>query len=252
MAQKLNSHGKLQEYNTKDGQYAKSERAEWNSKQGFGKHKLTPEAKETIRKYVERIRNKKASKTQDKHLGKWTEPPSIVEQMKNYLGVSEAEAIELTDALTKWADRAYSEIRKAQTNNDTSSDHLKTAMLLEAYIQKAPKWTGKPIYRGLKLTQSEIDGYEIGGVFNMKGISSWSSERDVAKFFSRRNKKPHEKEVILINRKGTTQGTSISHLEQYKNQYEILVSFYAVHIVKKKYSIGKYTIIEVEEEQNGK
>lgn len=249
MPQKINSHGKLQEYNTKDGQYTKTQRADWNKKHGFGKHTITPEVKASIIKFVEHLRSKAKAKTQDTHLEKWTEPPSLVEQMKNYLGVSEAEAIELTDALSKWTDRAYSEIRKAQNNSDTSSEYFRTAMLLETYIQKAPKWTGKPIYRGLTLTQGKINECKIGGVFKMYGVSSWSSEKNVAEKFAKRNKKPYEKEVILINHKGTTQGTSVSHLEQYKDQYEILVSNYAKHIVKKKYKVGNRTIIEVEEKR---
>lgn len=212
--------------------------------------KLKPETKEKLKRYFEKVKAKRKPKTQDEHLDKWTEPPALAEQMKGFLNVSEKEAKTLTVALSSWADGSYRKIREAQFKNNLSSKHFITAMLLESYIEKAPKWSGKPIYRGLKLTQSQIDKYKVGGVFNMRGVSSWTSQKGVAEFFANRDKKPNEKEVILINKNGTTQGASITHMAKYKKQYEVLVSYKAKHIITEKYNSGKHTIIVVEEKRN--
>ena len=216
--------------------------------------KFTEKGKESrnarLHKALAKEKERRILKTQNKHLDKWTEPPTLVEQMQKHLGVDKAEAIEFTNALSKWADGVYYEIRKAQHEHNLSSEYYKLSQWLEKYIEKAPKWTGKPIYRGIRLTQKQIDECVVGGTFDMLGMSSWSSKELVAKKFAKKDKKPNEKEVILINKNGTNKGTSVTHLAKYKEQYEVLVSGEVSCVIKNKYSQERYTIIEVEEKNN--
>lgn len=84
---------------------------------------------------------------QHKHLDKWTEPPSFGEQMSNYLGIDKFTATKITDAIISWSDGVYKQIRKAQQENNVTNPFYQKAKYLEEYIELAPKWKGKPIYR---------------------------------------------------------------------------------------------------------
>ena len=47
--------------------------------------------------------------------------------------------------------------------------------------------TSNKLYRGLKLTEEEVDGYQVGGVINLTGYTSTSTEFDCAFEFSQQN-----------------------------------------------------------------
>ena len=133
MPKKIGAGGKPQEYNP-DGTY--------------GTGKAIAKGKEQTRmqklsKGIEREKQRrtKLGKTQDKHLDKWTEPPTLAEQMAKHLGVDESTATKLVSAVSKWSDGVSKEIRKAQYENNVNSKFYEYSNQLEAYIELAPKWS---------------------------------------------------------------------------------------------------------------
>ncbi len=212
------------------------------------KRKLKPKTKEKLKRYFEKTKAKRKLKTQDVHLDKWTEPPSFAEQMSNYLKIDSFSGKKMAEALVRWSDGASSKIREAQHNNNITSPYYIVADWLENYIDNAPKWSGKPIYRGLHLTPQVIDTFDVGKTVDMKGIASWSSDELVANDFAHNNKKPNEEEVIFVCNNGTKKGASITQLAEWAEEAEVLVSNKANYKVLKKYQNGKRIYIEVEEE----
>jgi hypothetical protein len=184
---------------------------------------------------------------QHKHLNKWTEPPPFGEQMSNYLGIDKFSATKITDAIISWSDGVYKQIRKAQQENNVTNPFYQKAKYLEEYIELAPKWKGKPIYRGMHLTQEQIDSFNVGEYKDMNGLSSWTSEELIANDFAEHNKKIGEQEVIFISKNGTNKGASITQLAHWEEEGEVLVSSEATYRVTNKYTKGKRTYIEVEE-----
>lgn len=197
------------------------------------------------KEYFQKLRSKKD--VQDKHLEKWTEPPPLTEQMAKYLNTDKYTATKITEAVIAWSDGTFSQIRKAQQENNTTSPFYQKAKYLEEYIELAPKWKNEPIYRGMHLTQNQINQYTIGRTFNMNGLSSWTSEELIANDFAEYNKKFGEQEVIFISKNGTNNGASITQLAHWEEEGEILVSSKAEYRVVNTYTKGKRTYIEVEE-----
>lgn len=81
------------------------------------------------REYFQQLRNKKDA--QYKHLEKWTEPPPFNEQMAKYLNIDRYTATKITEAVISWSDGTYSQIRRAQQENNTTSPFYQKAKRLE-------------------------------------------------------------------------------------------------------------------------
>lgn len=224
----------------KDGKFA-------DKGKKFTTIKLKPKTKEKLKRYFEKIKSNRYKKTKDVHPNKWKEPPALNEQMAKYLDTDKFTANQIVQSIIRWSDGVYANIRKAQQENNVTSPFYKIAKYLEEYIDKSPKWKGKPIYRGVHLTQEQIDEYNVGDVKDMMGLSSWTSEKIVANMFAENNKKQGEQEVIFISNNGTNQGSSITQLAKYPEEAEILISSQAMFKVTKKYIVGKKTYIELEE-----
>lgn len=66
---------------------------------------------------------------------------------------------------------------------DTYATRLTEADYLERYIAAEKKFDGK-IYRGIAIDEKDLSKFKVGEKFDLEGLSSWSSEKDVAEYFS--------------------------------------------------------------------
>lgn len=150
-------------------------------------------------------------------------------QVAKDLGVDEEEAKTMVDSIFNYSDGNYHDIRAASRGEATGYED--DAKSCEDFINKSPKWAGGQLQRGLKvydqakydeMVSSIAEGKEI----NLRGISSWSSDSEVAENFA-----GGDYPVVLRTNKGsTTRGTSISHLSEYgpskwgEGEQEVLIS----------------------------
>ena len=108
---------------------------------------------------------------------------------------------------------------------------------IEDFIDNSPKWEGE-IYRGINLPKHELEKLKVGGVIDMQGVSSWTSNFEIAESYSFKNIKKTGNQKIILHSSGTKQGTSIKHLAHYDFEDEVLVSR------KAKWSISNIEKIE--------
>lgn len=155
--------------------------------------------------------------------------------LQEALGLSEDEAYEMAVAFEDFTGGDYSDIRYAMYHNNTNSDFYAEGQRLEEYISKSPKYYNKgEIYRGIKLTDAEaenlVNTLSNGGVIDMRGISSWSSNLSTAKNFAAN---PTGSSIVFRLPNGTKAGASIRHVSEYFGENEVLVS------MKTQYSASK-------------
>ena len=101
----------------------------------------------------------------------------------------------------------------------------KKAKTIHDYIMASPKYGGT-IYRGLALTQEEVETFKTSGIFNDNGaLASWSTEHDVAKVFAEARAEQYNKKPVIFEMDGTSYGTPVAHLSIYGvEENEVLVS----------------------------
>lgn len=113
----------------------------------------------------------------------------------------------------------YQSLRKG----GSTAQEKKQYSLLEEYVNNAPTWDSKgTVYRGMKLPASTVDKLSVGASFDMKGMSSWSSEQSISFAFSGWHSKGKTRGVVFSCDK-VDKGASIAHLS-YFNEREVLLS----------------------------
>jgi hypothetical protein len=163
--------------------------------------------------------------------------------------ISKKQAEDMSDAAYHWSGGAYGDIRDAsQDPKNATKESKKRLKDLESLIDASPKWNGGTVYRGVYLPTDVVSGYHIGETIDMKGPSSWSSEKSVAEKFS---KAPSYKSgtSVVYSVPTAKKGTSIKHLSNMPFEDEVLVSSLAQYRIKdiKKGKGKKPTMIELEE-----
>lgn len=139
--------------------------------------------------------------------------------------MSEDELIEMSNAIWNFSSEDYTDIRHDQYNN-IESLYSKQAEQLETFIQMSPKYYNQgAIYRGIKSDDKTIDSIvntlSNGGEIDMRGVSSWSSNKHTAENFADSFSK---KSIVFSLPEGTKAGSSIKHLSSFTNENEVLVS----------------------------
>lgn len=132
--------------------------------------------------------------------GKWEDKNSRAKSIKEIatsLGVDLEEAEAMATAANRFSYQWDYEIRCVQTGTDFVSKHghkfeevQKTATLLEDFIKLSPQWRGKTTYRGISLSQLEIEDTLArlkDRTFSMQGSASWTTTKEVAMNFSKRH-----------------------------------------------------------------
>lgn len=135
------------------------------------------------------------------------------------LGIDKETANRYVSAIDAYADERYSDIRAYQ-RGEKVNDQQEIAGIaedIEEYIKKAPRWNGGETYRGMGLSDDDLSKYTLGSVHDMGGVSSWSSEEEIARQFGDEYKKKFGNSVILHS-KTQKKGTAIRHLSKYPGE----------------------------------
>ena len=172
-------------------------------------------------------------------MGKWYEPPSKADQLRDYLGITPGEADAEAYAVDAWSGSSYGDIRKAAYEGETGTWAAKQAEAIENFIQQSPKWAGGELYRGISLAPEAVAQLKQGAVIDMRGMSSWSTSKTVAENFAGN---------VIFKTPGTKKGTSITHLSQFGlGEKEVLISGKATWKIQKVEQSGNYTVVTVKE-----
>jgi hypothetical protein len=160
------------------------------------------------------------------------------EQKRKFLqestGVSYEEAELQYESIARYGGMDYTRIRRAGYQGGSFAEEAtfigtkdvtygQIADYIEDFIDNSPKWEGE-IYRGINLPKYELEQLKVGGVIDMQGVSSWTSNFEIAETYSFKNVKRTGNQKIIFHSDGTKQGTSIKHLAHYDFEDEILVS----------------------------
>jgi hypothetical protein len=163
-----------------------------------------------------------------------------VENTMKECGVSEQEAKDMVKDISGYADGYAYEMRHWQQTGETGAGMTpEEAKAMEANVEKfikdSPKWGGGEIYRGISLkpedTHKLLDQINSGEPLDMKGTSSWSSDKETADDFGQMTAMDDDV-TIIFKAPGTKKGTSIDHISEF-SQSEVLVSKDARWDVKK-------------------
>lgn len=148
------------------------------------------------------------------------------------LGVSQQEAKDMIKEVSGYTDGYATDMRIWQQGGKqwdmqelTPKDAQRMSEQIEKFIDKSPKWDGGEIYRGIGVDEDTahrmLDDIAFSGKpFDMKGTSSWSSDKSVADDFANWN---GADVTIVFKAPGTKKGTSIDHISDF-SQSEVLVS----------------------------
>ena len=166
-------------------------------------------------------------------------------------GVSKERATQIIEAVDRYSSSDYGIIRGVQSGKldasrygEKGAEYQSLGNALEELIGKSPKFDGE-IYRGTKFgkerygqpTTGTRPDIKVGDVIDMKGTSSWSSSKEVARKFG----------DILFHSTKAGKGTSIQHLAfQGASEKEVLVSKEQKYRVVKVTNHSSGTNIEVE------
>lgn len=109
----------------------------------------------------------------------------------------------------------YLSIRKGKDTRESR--------VIDEYIEKAPKWNGNgAVYRGVIFDKEIADGFAVGDMIDMDGVSSWSSNKEVADGFAEVNLPGKARVVVMMDK--ADHATSIMHISTIPGEEEILMS----------------------------
>lgn len=193
------------------------------------------------------------------------------DQIMSMCGVDKREARDFLNAVKGFSWQWDYEIRAYQCGVSFTSHHghtlaevAKKAEDLEKFIEKSPKWRGPITFRGMSLSQKDLDALLADlerGEGNMLGAASWSTNVDVSSGFARMHlgerSRTHGDELIhpvLLKIKQQKMATSIRHLSKLEHEDEVLASskirYRKVSVQKVKQNVyGRdydFIVIEVE------
>lgn len=104
--------------------------------------------------------------------------PSEDEILDSLKGFSDADKQEFLSIVGEWTTSLG--CYKMRTN--PTSDE---ALLFDRAIENSTeKWSNGTLYRGISISPLEAEKYAVGGEFHQKGLSSWSTDMEVADSFS--------------------------------------------------------------------
>ena len=120
-------------------------------------------------------------------------------------------------ALDEWSDGGYGAIRAAQTGKISDRVRAKQADAIEEYIKDSPVYKGD-LYRGIA-TDTPLD-IRPGQIIDMRGISSWTKDEDVAEEFAEWGA---DNKYFFVT-SGLSRAADISKIAMNPGEGEVLVS----------------------------
>lgn len=235
MAEKPGAGGKLQKYDTSDGQYEKEDGGESaDSNKGY-------DSRDDFRQIIDRV-NRVRSRNSGDNDSSWNNglpprghvdiPPGVdkADYVADELGISKEIAERFVAAIDAYSDNRYTEIRAYQQGKPVkdTEDIAQISEDLENYIKAAPRWNAGETFRGIGLSDKDLVLYKKGSVHDMQGVSSWSNEPAIANDFAdeyRINR--HMNNAVIFHSQTQNKGTATRHLSQYpgpNGENEVLVS----------------------------
>lgn len=151
--------------------------------------------------------------------GHVTPRPVKVKIVKKNTGLSESEAGEMVDTVNRYAAFDHGLIRAVQIgegdfsefDEDVLDQAERDGMNLEKLISVYPKYSGES-HRGIHMSDPSI--LKKNQVVDMKGTSSWSKDRNVARSFGN----------VRFNLKKSSRAISIEDISNRSDEKEILIS----------------------------
>lgn len=124
-------------------------------------------------------------------------------------------AKEVSKAVSRYTGSGYRPMRNAQMGRENNPAALNLANMIEEYLDLAPPFPkGKPLYRGMSFKKDFFKRLGVGGKYELNALASFTSKQSSA--FSG--------DVMLIVENGMDYATSVRHLSQYPNEWEVLAS----------------------------
>lgn len=196
-------------------------------------------------------------KTMNQHYEPLSETEEKIDFISKELGVSREVAEQYNLAVAQYGGMSFGKIREASYIGGAKFDEVvfagkykstynEMAENIEQFIQRSPKWSGD-IYRGANIPKSVLSSYKNGDVIDMMGVSSWTSNIDVADSYTYKTMDPR----TIFHSSGTKQGTSIKHLAHYTQEDEVIVSSKTRWQIEKIEQIEDVTHIYVKELELG-
>lgn len=154
-----------------------------------------------------------------------------IDEMAESFGISRTRAKELCESIQGFSDGDYHEIRKAGRGDSGDKDYKREAANCDEFIERSPKWAGGKLYRGQYVegeekVQAMIDAAWHKKPLDLRGASSWSSDKETAESFGGNYKIQSESArtvMFVTNGKSTNRGTSIKHISEHPSEDEVLV-----------------------------
>lgn len=190
--------------------------------------KVVQSAKATVKK----AQAQKPANTRG-HLSEMTEAQRIKQVMKD-LKCTEKEAKSICDSIMEYSTTSFIDVKQYQRNGTTGGnlsvkEAKRQAEDIENYIQNAPKYSGT-VYRGMnvdtKTGEAFIKAAREGKTMDMGGcVSSWTSLKSHAQEM---NEYGANEFNIIFTVKDSTRGASITHLQEWSDEKEVLMGKDAV------------------------
>lgn len=176
------------------------------------------------------------------HLSEMTDIQRVKQVMKD-LKCTESEAKSICNSVMQYSTTTFIDVKQYQRDGTTGGnlsvkEAKKQAEDIEKYIKDAPKYNGT-VYRGMnvdtKTGEAFVRAAKEGKLMDMGGcISSWTSLKSHAEEM---NEYGANEFNLIFTVKGSTKGTSITHLQEWSDEKEVLmgkdVVWKPVDVVKK-------------------
>lgn len=203
-------------------------------------------------------------KTQNAHVSCGSSIKARLLKIGELTGAADVqEARDFYDAVDGFSCQWDFEIRQVQCGNDVVSRHghtmeeiIKRAQNLERFIARSPQWAGGTTYRGMSLSELELQAFRAklqAGIADMRGSASWSTKQDVALNFTVSNPgavsnefgdKKTRRVVCITN--SHRRATSIMYLSYFDTEYEVVASMICRYRLVREYEQGGITYFEIE------
>lgn len=146
-----------------------------------------------------------------------------VDMIKKALGISDEQAEKYAKALEKYG-------------HDPAGMSGVDKATLEAYILDAARWAGGKTYHATNLNADAVEkASNIGDTVNLKGTSTWYSDKQEAKG-----------NVVYVS-DTQSKGTGINNISVHTGDKEVLASDASRYKIKRKYWEGRTLYVQVEE-----
>jgi hypothetical protein len=165
--------------------------------------------------------------------------------VKRELGCDDKQAKKYAKSIYSFTSENYEAIRAYQNGvkNDYTKKFSRDAKNAEDYIEKAPKWNGGTLYRGINLENGDANTvFKSGTELDMRGTSSWSSDKGVADNFTFGS---GTKVVFQCDK--VSKATSVTHLSDNPSEKEVLVSKDTKYVSKKVSKKGNVYYVYLDE-----